>query len=165
MTASFATSAPGTAASNPLPVAVVAEPLQLVKDHDIKREHSLTMPSARTYLDPVQCFVRANCIEVFTALKEDMTAPGRGLRPSRAGQVSLRGIQCKDAPHHERSVHQAMCFPLKLNTPELQVRPIGAVSARPQVGQGRVPQPEQAGRPPAQETPEDGQGTLCRGCH
>lgn len=76
---------------------------------------SLFVPSDSTFLDPVHNFLRQHCIEVFVATKEDMTAPGRGSRPSSAGQVGLRCAHCKDSPRME-AIRQAVCFPTKLGT-------------------------------------------------
>ena len=44
-----------------------------------------------------------------------MTAPGRGARPSKIGQVGLRCFFCKDVPKNKLT-KQAVCFPSKRET-------------------------------------------------
>lgn len=76
---------------------------------------SLSIESDQTFLDPLHNFLRSSCIEVFEATKNDMTAPGRGARPTEIGQVGLRCIHCKDVPRHGLA-RQAVCFPSKRDT-------------------------------------------------
>ena len=74
---------------------------------------SLAIPSDSTSLDPVHNFLRSQCIEVFVATKDDMTAPGRGARPMMIGQVGLR---CRFCKNEHKKAKQAVCFPLKRET-------------------------------------------------
>lgn len=48
----------------------------------------LVTPSDEKFLDPVHNFIRTHCIELFVASREDTTAPGRGARATKVGQVS-----------------------------------------------------------------------------
>lgn len=72
----------------------------------------LLIPSAHVLLDPVHYFLQNECIQVFVTTEEDMTAQGRGARPSKVGQVGLRCFFCKDVPK-KNLAKQAVCFPSK----------------------------------------------------
>ena len=76
---------------------------------------SLSIASDLTFLDAVHIFLRSACIEVFAATEDDITAQGRGSRPTKVGQVGLRCIHCKDI-HRQDLAKQAVCFPSKCDT-------------------------------------------------
>lgn len=57
---------------------------------------SLGLPSDKDWLTPLHCFVRAHCVEVFTASEEDVATPSKGKRkPIQAGQVGIRCSHCR----------------------------------------------------------------------
>ncbi|KAL7543147.1 hypothetical protein ACHAXR_012443 [Thalassiosira sp. AJA248-18] len=92
-----------------------ASPEQLKEEPSFDQTISLFIESDRAFLDPVHNFLRCSCIEVFVSSQNDMTAPGRGARPSKVGQVGLRCVFCKDMPR-QHLARQAVCFPSKLET-------------------------------------------------
>jgi len=49
---------------------------------------------------------------LFVATEQHVTAPGKGARPSHAGQVGFRCIHCKNIPRYHQA-NQATCFPSK----------------------------------------------------
>jgi hypothetical protein len=57
----------------------------------------LAMPSDKDWLTPLHCFVRLNCVEVFTATKHDVATPSKGKRkPIQVGQIGIRCPHCSD---------------------------------------------------------------------
>ena len=93
------------------------------KPHEVQRSsfndtahaNRLAIQSDLTFLDPIHNFLRTSCIEVFVSSQNDMTAPGRGARPSVIGQVGLRCLFCKGMPRNGLA-KQASCFPSKRET-------------------------------------------------
>jgi hypothetical protein len=55
----------------------------------------LSMPSDKDWLTPLHCFVRRNCVEVFSATEHDVATPSKGKRkPIQVGQVGIRCPHC-----------------------------------------------------------------------
>jgi len=75
----------------------------------------LLIESDTTFLDPLQNFLRTQCIEIFVATQHHIDAPGRGSRPSCIGQLGLRCIHCKDMSRKELA-RQAICYPSTRDT-------------------------------------------------
>ncbi|KAL7535857.1 hypothetical protein ACHAWF_005293 [Thalassiosira exigua] len=56
---------------------------------------ALSLPEDKDWLTPLHCFVRARCVEVFTATEADVQAPSKGKRkPIQEGQVGIRCPHC-----------------------------------------------------------------------
>ena len=75
----------------------------------------LLIDSDATFLNPLQNFLRTQCIEIFVATQHHIDAPGRGSRPSCIGQLGLRCIHCKDMSRKELA-RQAICYPSTRDT-------------------------------------------------
>lgn len=55
----------------------------------------LALDTDKLWLTPLHCFVRRQCVELFTATDEDIKAPSKGKRkPVRSGQVGIRCPWC-----------------------------------------------------------------------
>jgi len=55
----------------------------------------LAMESDKDWLTPLHCFVRRQCVEVFTATQDDVSTPSKGKRkPIHVGQVGIRCPHC-----------------------------------------------------------------------
>lgn len=55
----------------------------------------LAMPSDKDWLTPLHCFVRQQCVEVFTASESDVATPSKGKRkPIQVGQIGIRCPHC-----------------------------------------------------------------------
>jgi len=55
----------------------------------------LAMESDKDWLTPLHCFVRRQCVEVFTASEKDVSTPSKGKRkPIQVGQVGIRCPHC-----------------------------------------------------------------------
>lgn len=56
----------------------------------------LALPSDKDWLTPLHCFVRGNCVEVFTATEDDVATPSKGKRkPIYVGQIGIRCPHCR----------------------------------------------------------------------
>lgn len=83
----------------------------------------LSSPDDADYLSPVQCYIRAHCVEYFEATESEGADPKsqsknqqqRGRRtPIVVGRVGIRCVFCKDCPFHERA-SQSTAFPSNLD--------------------------------------------------
>ena len=65
----------------------------------------LAMPSDKDFLTALHCFVRAYCVEVFTATEQDVATPSKGKRkPIQVGQIGIRCPHCHSYdPTNQRS--------------------------------------------------------------
>ena len=55
----------------------------------------LSMPSDKDWLTPLHCFVRRQCVEIFSASEHDVATPSKGKRkPINVGQVGIRCPHC-----------------------------------------------------------------------
>ena len=58
----------------------------------------LGLPADKDWLTPLHCFVRLNCVEVFTATEADVSIPTKGKRkPIQIGQVGIRCPHCHNS--------------------------------------------------------------------
>jgi hypothetical protein len=83
----------------------------------------LSSPEDADYLSPLQCYIRAHCVEYFEATESegvDSKSPSknqqqRGRRtPIVVGRVGIRCVFCKDYPFNERA-SQSTAFPSNLD--------------------------------------------------
>ncbi|CAB9509944.1 expressed unknown protein [Seminavis robusta] len=77
----------------------------------LKEPIPLAMSSDKDWLTPLHCFVRRQCVEVFTASQSDVSTPSKGKRkPIQVGQVGIRCPHChsgeaKNKPRERGSVY------------------------------------------------------------
>lgn len=61
----------------------------------MKESKALAMQCDKEWLTPLHCFVRQQCVEVFTASDRDISTPSKGKRkPIQVGQVGIRCPHC-----------------------------------------------------------------------
>eukprot|EP00934_Nitzschia_sp_Nitz4_P006842 Nitzschia sp. Nitz4//scaffold62_size106224//66051//68669//NITZ4_004361-RA/size106224-processed-gene-0.56-mRNA-1//-1//CDS//3329555871//6832//frame0 len=66
----------------------------------LEKPTPLAMEPDKDWLTPLHCFVRSECVQVFTATEQDVATPSKGKRkPIQVGQVGIRCPHC----HHEES--------------------------------------------------------------
>lgn len=69
----------------------------------IEKPITLAMPTDAEWLTPLHCFVREQCVEVFTASEGDVAHPSKGKRkPIQVGQVGIRCAHCHDDTNKAR---------------------------------------------------------------
>jgi hypothetical protein len=81
---------------------------------------ALSMPSDKDWLTPLHCFVRAHCVEVFTATESDVQFPSKGKRkPIQIGQVGIRCPHCStgSAPTSQKARERgSVYFPTSISS-------------------------------------------------
>ena len=80
---------------------------------------ALALDEDKDWLTPLHCFVRKNCVEVFTATDSDVQTPSKGKRkPIQVGQIGIRCPHCHEGrmdtdPNRERG---SVYYPTSLSS-------------------------------------------------
>jgi hypothetical protein len=70
----------------------------------LKKPTPLAMASDKDWLTPLHCFVRRQCVQVFTASQDEVSAPSKGKRkPIQVGQVGIRCPHCHSEEVEEKT--------------------------------------------------------------
>ena len=78
---------------------------------------ALAMPSDKDWLTPLHCFVRAHCVEVFTATDSDVQFPSKGKRkPIQIGQVGIRCPHCSSTAPAKARERGSVYFPTSISS-------------------------------------------------
>jgi DNA-directed RNA polymerase subunit RPC12/RpoP len=78
---------------------------------------ALAMPSDKDWLTPLHCFVRAHCVEVFTATESDVQFPSKGKRkPIQIGQVGIRCPHCSSKAPAKARERGSVYFPTSISS-------------------------------------------------
>ncbi|KAL3944399.1 MAG: hypothetical protein SGBAC_001523 [Bacillariaceae sp.] len=85
------------------PFAVMGKPIPLAMETD------------KGWLTPLHCFVRKHCVEVFTAVEEDVATPSKGKRkPIQVGQVGIRCPHCHRDPSSQSRERGSVYYPTSI---------------------------------------------------
>ncbi|CAJ1943102.1 unnamed protein product [Cylindrotheca closterium] len=75
----------------------------------------LAMETDKEWLTPLHCFVRKHCVEVFTAVEEDVATPSKGKRkPIQVGQVGIRCPHCHRDPLSQSKERGSIYYPTSI---------------------------------------------------
>jgi len=75
----------------------------------------LAMETDKDWLTPLHCFVRKHCVEVFTAVEEDVATPSKGKRkPIQVGQVGIRCPHCHRDPSSQSRERGSVYYPTSI---------------------------------------------------
>lgn len=75
----------------------------------------LAMETDKDWLTPLHCFVRKHCVEVFTAVQDDVATPSKGKRkPIQVGQIGIRCPHCHRDPTSQLRERGSVYYPTSI---------------------------------------------------
>lgn len=75
----------------------------------------LAMETDKDWLTPLHCFVRKHCVEVFTAMEDDVATPSKGKRkPIQVGQIGIRCPHCHRDPASQSRERGSVYYPTSI---------------------------------------------------
>ncbi|KAL3925553.1 MAG: hypothetical protein SGILL_000327 [Bacillariaceae sp.] len=78
---------------------------------------ALAMLPDKDWLTPLHCFVRQNCVEIFTATEEDVATPSKGKRkPINVGQIGIRCPHCHNEDSAKSRERGSVYYPTTISS-------------------------------------------------